>query len=90
MGGSADVSVNMTTLCQACGSTISGTGHGDMGSGASGTTFPASSDRIRCAHADLVRSVALGEEFVLSGSYDLSIKVSVFLPFPSFSKYVIQ
>ena len=32
-------------------------------------------DRIRCVHADLVRSVALGEEFVLSGSYDLSIKV---------------
>jgi F-box and WD-40 domain protein 1/11 len=32
-------------------------------------------DRCRCVHADLVRSVALGEEFVVSGSYDLSIKV---------------
>ncbi|EEB86914.1 hypothetical protein MPER_15967, partial [Moniliophthora perniciosa FA553] len=30
----------------------------------------------RCAmHTDLVRSVAFGEDFVLSGSYDLSIKV---------------
>lgn len=27
-------------------------------------------------HRDLVRSVAFGDEFVLSGSYDLSIKVS--------------
>ncbi|KAJ7633052.1 WD40 repeat-like protein [Roridomyces roridus] len=29
----------------------------------------------RCVHADLVRSVALGKDFVLSGSYDLSIKI---------------
>ncbi|GLB34665.1 putative A Receptor for Ubiquitination Targets [Lyophyllum shimeji] len=28
-----------------------------------------------CVHADLVRSVVLGEDFVVSGSYDLSIKV---------------
>lgn len=28
-----------------------------------------------CVHGDLVRSVALGEDFVISGSYDLSIKV---------------
>ena len=28
-----------------------------------------------CIHTDLVRSVALGEDFVVSGSYDLSIKV---------------
>lgn len=33
----------------------------------------------RCVHGDLVRSVALGAEFVLSGSYDLTIKV---LPIP--------
>ena len=26
-------------------------------------------------HSDLVRSVALGDDFVLSGSYDQSIKV---------------
>lgn len=32
----------------------------------------------RCVHGDLVRSVALGQDFVLSGSYDLSIKVSLF------------
>ncbi|KAG5352976.1 hypothetical protein C0989_011619 [Termitomyces sp. Mn162] len=28
-----------------------------------------------CVHSDLVRSVVLGEDFVVSGSYDLSIKV---------------
>ncbi|KDQ61072.1 hypothetical protein JAAARDRAFT_45731 [Jaapia argillacea MUCL 33604] len=31
--------------------------------------------RERCHHGDLVRSVALGEEWVVSGSYDLSVKV---------------
>ncbi len=29
-------------------------------------------------HGDLVRSVALGDDFVMSGSYDLTIKVSAF------------
>ncbi|KAK0239546.1 WD40 repeat-like protein [Armillaria nabsnona] len=29
----------------------------------------------RCMHGDLVRSVALGDDFVISGSYDLTIKV---------------
>ena len=29
----------------------------------------------RCVHGDLVRSVGLGEDYVFSGSYDLSIKV---------------
>lgn len=33
---------------------------------------------VRCVHSDLVRTVALGDDFVLSGSYDLSIKVSPF------------
>lgn len=28
-----------------------------------------------CVHSDLVRSVALGEDYVVSGSYDLSIKI---------------
>ncbi|KAG6820850.1 hypothetical protein H0H93_010677 [Arthromyces matolae] len=28
-----------------------------------------------CMHTDLVRSVALGDDFVVSGSYDLSIKI---------------
>lgn len=40
-------------------------------------------DVARCIHGDLVRTVALGEEFVLSGSYDLSIKVCFLCPFPS-------
>jgi hypothetical protein len=31
-------------------------------------------------HMDLVRTVALGEDFVLSGSYDLTIKVGQVLP----------
>ncbi|KAG6861537.1 hypothetical protein C0995_015270 [Termitomyces sp. Mi166 len=31
-----------------------------------------------CVHIDLVRSVVLGEDFVVSGSYDLSIKVPLF------------
>lgn len=35
----------------------------------------ASSANSCAPHRDLVRSVALGEHFVLSGSYDLSIKV---------------
>jgi F-box and WD-40 domain protein 1/11 len=30
---------------------------------------------VRCIHNDLVRTVALGDDFALSGSYDLSIKV---------------
>ncbi|KAF9053005.1 quinon protein alcohol dehydrogenase-like superfamily [Panaeolus papilionaceus] len=30
---------------------------------------------MRCVHTDLVRTVALDDDFVLSGSYDLSIKV---------------
>ncbi|KAF8809004.1 F-box/WD repeat-containing protein 11 [Phlegmacium glaucopus] len=51
-------------VCQACGSNNI-------------TSQPVS--RIencgRCVHGDLVRSVALGQDFVLSGSYDLSIKV---------------
>ncbi|KAJ7073851.1 WD40 repeat-like protein [Mycena amicta] len=41
--------------------------------GASATARP--SQRQRCVHADLVRSVALGKDFVISGSYDLTIKV---------------
>ena len=43
-----------------------------------GATDGTASDANRaemCVHMDLVRSVALGEEFVISGSYDLSIKV---------------
>ena len=55
-------------ICQACGSN-------------SITSQPLSrtiENCNRCVHGDLVRSVALGRDFVLSGSYDLSIKVSNF------------
>lgn len=55
-------------ICQTCGSSsIACQGSQDGPGGRNGTT--------RCMHTDLVRTVALGEEFVLSGSYDLSIKV---------------
>ena len=59
-----------------------GTGQGNLRSDTSGSTSVALGsmglDMTRCVHADLVTSVVLGEEFVLSGSYDLSIKVSLF------------
>ena len=51
--------------CQTCGGML--------------TNVPAAASGDRM-HEDLVRSVALGDEFVLSGSYDLSIKVSLFCP----------
>ena len=52
-------------ICQACGS------NGIASQPVSRTIENCS----RCVHGDLVRSVALGQDFVLSGSYDLSIKV---------------
>ncbi|KII88226.1 hypothetical protein PLICRDRAFT_110866 [Plicaturopsis crispa FD-325 SS-3] len=51
-------------VCQACGSATAG--NGGAGATAAG---------VRCVHGDLVRSVALGEDFIVSGSYDQSIKV---------------
>ena len=51
-----------STVCQVCGS-------------ANVQPAPKAAQEARCLHGDLVRSVALGEDFVLSGSYDLSIKV---------------
>lgn len=69
LNSGTEVDVGATTICQACGSTTtSGQQVGGIGS-------RNMLDRTRCVHADLVRTVALGEEFVLSGSYDLSIKV---------------
>jgi F-box and WD-40 domain protein 1/11 len=53
-------SQSFPSVCQTCGA------------GVAANTGP---PHPRCVHRDLVRSVALGEEFVLSGSYDLSIKV---------------
>jgi len=58
---------NPSLVCQTCGShSIQST-----------SVHRSVADRsgARCVHTDLVRTVALGEDFVLSGSYDLSIKV---------------
>lgn len=52
-------------ICKACGSSRFET-----------ASAPIGIQRARCGHNDLVRTVALGKDFVLSGSYDLSIKVS--------------
>ena len=52
-------------VCQACGSNHI----------ASHPVSRTAENSSRCVHGDLVRSVALGRDFVLSGSYDLSIKV---------------
>ncbi|KAG7448286.1 WD40 repeat-like protein [Guyanagaster necrorhizus] len=52
-----------THVCRSCGST---------------NVQPAATSshaETRCMHGDLVRSVALGDNFVMSGSYDLTIKV---------------
>jgi hypothetical protein len=68
------VGFNSTMICHVCGSMAAGPGQGHSG-GETSRSGLMGMDRIRCVHADLVRSVALGEEFVLSGSYDLSIKV---------------
>ena len=53
------------SVCQTCGTSL--VTHGNLPGGGA-----------RCVHGDLVRSVVLGEDFVLSGSYDLSIKVGFF------------
>lgn len=65
--GSNNVS-GLGLVCQACGSN----------SIASQSVSRATENCSRCVHGDLVRSVALGPDFVLSGSYDLSIKVRLF------------
>ncbi|KAF8969666.1 F-box/WD repeat-containing protein 11 [Flammula alnicola] len=64
LAGSSTSSTGL--VCQTCGS-----------SSIESTSVPRpSADKNgRCVHGDLVRTVALGEDFVLSGSYDLSIKV---------------
>jgi len=65
--GNNDIS-GVGLVCQACGSN----------SIASQSVSRTVKDCSRCVHEDLVRSVALGQDFVLSGSYDESIKVSLF------------
>ncbi|KAF9014160.1 WD40-repeat-containing domain protein [Cyathus striatus] len=57
---SANLNMGVGRVCNACGQ-ICASAAGRGGG--------------ECAHNDLVRSVALGEEWVVSGSYDLSIKV---------------
>lgn len=63
----------LQVVCHACGASgvVGAAGEETIAGGGEG-----------CAHTDLVRSVALGEEFVVSGSYDLSIKVCLSF-FPS-------
>ncbi|KAF8163638.1 F-box/WD repeat-containing protein 11 [Crassisporium funariophilum] len=63
----ASGSNNAGLVCQTCGS--------NSIESLSGPRAAADRSGARCVHGDLVRSVALGEDFVLSGSYDLSIKV---------------
>jgi WD40 repeat protein len=53
-------------VCRGCGSNDVGTLHA--------CNMP-SSQALSAEHKDLVRSVALGEKFVVSGSYDKTIKV---------------
>lgn len=50
---------------------------GEGGSAAAGIAGGVAVGRTRaqCAHGDLVRSVAMGKEFVVTGSYDLGVKV---------------
>ena len=55
-------------VCQTCGS--------DRIDLASTSPLGVAMNRVRSGHRDLVRTVVLGQEFVLSGSYDASIKVS--------------
>ncbi|KAJ3892310.1 F-box/WD repeat-containing protein 11 [Lentinula edodes] len=57
-------------LCQACGNS----GLVALGGGVSGRQGTNNVHK-NVLHRDLVRTVAFGDEFVLSGSYDLSIKV---------------
>lgn len=62
-------------LCQACGNS----GLVALGGGVSGRQGTNNVHK-NVLHRDLVRTVAFGDEFVLSGSYDLSIKVSSKFP----------
>jgi hypothetical protein len=62
-------------ICSSCGASMSVNGEEmmKMGGGGGGSVG-------RCVHGDLVRSVGLGEDYVFSGSYDLSIKVRFVSP----------
>ncbi|KAJ3813248.1 WD40 repeat-like protein [Lentinula aff. lateritia] len=66
----AHLSSSFAVLCQACGNS----GLVALGGGVSGRQG-SNNVHKNILHRDLVRTVAFGDEFVLSGSYDLSIKV---------------
>ncbi|KAJ8522360.1 hypothetical protein ONZ45_g1055 [Pleurotus djamor] len=79
---STDFHCSHLMMCQACGSlnmvnTLDSPASNASGSGSSKARANAvdASSGNRCTHKDLVRSVAFGQHFVLSGSYDLTIKV---------------
>ena len=63
-------------VCKTCGGVLGGES-GDQGGGGGGSQSRRASVAASDAHTDLVRSVAIGSDFVLSGSYDQSIKVTL-------------
>ncbi|KAF8651159.1 hypothetical protein AX16_004838 [Volvariella volvacea WC 439] len=87
--GSSSASVDIASAsrvpvhlhCQTCGSTDIASSAGPAGSGSTADGHEGISLGVRPAargagmHSNLVRSVALGDEFAVSGSYDMSIKV---------------
>ncbi|KAJ3722815.1 WD40 repeat-like protein [Lentinula guzmanii] len=68
LSGSVSHGLGQAVLCQTCGNS------GLVTLGGGGRQGPGNVHK-NVLHRDLVRSVAFGDEFVLSGSYDLSIKV---------------
>nr|GAT54966.1 F-box/WD repeat-containing protein 11 [Mycena chlorophos] len=69
--GSALAVATNASVCPTCGASPS-----TQSTPSLPTQSPRSQrQRASCIHADLVRSVALGREFVVSGSYDLTIKI---------------
>ena len=61
--------------CRTCGFSTGGSGVHRIGGGSGRVSEEGGDGTAGTVHGDLVRSVALGEDFALSGSYDLSIKV---------------
>ncbi|KAI0314658.1 quinon protein alcohol dehydrogenase-like superfamily [Amylostereum chailletii] len=60
------------TMCQNCGGAVAVK---DTTGGSPHAVETGRMSRQQCGHADLVRSVAMGTDFVVSGSYDLGVKV---------------
>lgn len=60
------------TVCQNCGVSV---GVVDPTPNRAISTERPHRSRQQCAHGDLVRNVALGPDFVVSGSYDFGVKV---------------